>query len=859
MNPAAREGPARDIPGREAAPNARRRGREATPSARLGCRAETRDARARWGLVPGLLLASLACALLAPPGYCISAGDQPPQYAQAKSLLDAKQGPDALAKAKEGLEIAPDSVELLDIASRAAGLAGQSDEAVWYAALAVETASGGKERLAAEIQKRAAELDPLQLKSQAVMSAYGQVLLKLGQRCVAKKLYVSAVDLLTRCRGTPLAREAELELSKLYENKAAVEALLDSGLDVPIKQKKRSPAAIAKEDKKHATWENAYEIKGKCYTVITNMGLEMAEQMSSAMEQINRFYRKTFHIKEQGGDTARVKIKVFKSRAEFDKFSMEKGDPPMAPGVKGFFSSSALKVCTYDTREEGFPPSFLWSTLFHEASHQFTSLMAPSGAVPTWLNEGTASYFEGARLLSNGTIETNLVPEGRLSELKLRLAEGAPTLKDVVTYYKPGSYPGEYYPFGWGLAYFLNNYEDESSVRVYKPLYRDYMLAYKSGAQHDVLGRFVEYFVTNAKQPGITTFEDFEKRWKAWILALDDIYFGPPAKAEVLIARARKQHADKQPESAIESYKWALRKRPGDVIACFELAEVLAGEKQDDAAIYNYQRVISLSRALEDRTKPVAKGETVTAAEMIEKAKERIGKLDKGLNEGLSSADATLEASALETAQSYAEHKFPLIALRLLDQAQSAMGDSTELAQLRAKLAKSSGADPRRWRRLAISSDLAEWEAGDAWKARGSTISATSTGPSICYLREDLPEHYSFEVKVNAAALEKVSMMGLVFGAGGRSVQMMGVYPDGDVMALALKKGLTPLKRLGHVEKDRLKEVTLTVAVSKDKVEFSIDGKPAETRTYPIEDLEGQVGLVIYGGSGEFSDIKICY
>jgi hypothetical protein len=798
----------------------------------------------------------------AAPRSAALTGDLPPQFAQAKSLLEANQGAEALAKAKEGLEFAPDSVELLDLASRAAALAGENDQALWYASLALEPAGAGKDKLQAEIQKRTPDLDPQQQKNQAVMTAYAQVLLQLGQRCADKKLFVSAVELLNRCRGTPLARDAEAALAKIYDNKAAVEALLSSGLDVPIKSaKKRSTAEIAKEDKKHSTWENAYQKKGKCYTVMTDMGGEIAEQMSSAMEQINQFYRKTFHVKQQGGDTARVTIKVFKSRAEFDKFAQEKGDPAQSPGVKGFFSSSALKVCTYDTREDGFPPSFLWSTLFHEASHQFTALMAPSGAVPTWLNEGTASYFEGARLLPNGTVETNLVPEGRLSELKLHLKEGAPTLKDVVTFYQPGSYPGEYYPFGWGLAYFLNNYEDENSVRAYKPLYHEYMLAYKSGAKHDVLGRFVEYFVTKAKQPGVTTFEDFEKRWKEWILKLDEIYFGPPSTADVLIARARKERADKQPESAIESYKWALRKRPGDIVACFELGELMAELKQDDAALFNAERALELARSLDDPTKKLPGGDNLTGAEVIERARDRIAKIDKNLSEALGAADATLLASAAETAKSYSEHKFPLCALRLLDQAQAAMGPSPELGKLRVEIATKSGAETRRWRRLPISSDLAEWEAGDHWKSQGDKIAgqAGQGTLALCFWRDELPERFSFEVKVDASRLEGQSMVGLFFGAGGRSVQIVGAFPGGDVEAIVLKQGLTPLKLVGHVDKSALSGVRIGVDVSKDAVAFSIDGKPAGKQDYSPADLEGQIGLAIYNGTGDFSELKIRY
>jgi hypothetical protein len=302
-----------------------------------------------------------------------------------------------------------------------------------------------------------------------------------------------------------------------------------------------------------------------------------------------------------------------------------------------------------------------------------------------------------------------------------------------------------------------------------------------------------------------------------------------------------------------------LRKRPGDVLAYFELGDLLAAEKQDDAALFNFQKTLALARILPDPSKPVAKGETMTAAELIDRAKERIAKLDKSLSEGLTAADAALAASALETAKSYADQKFPLIALRLLDQAQTSMGISPELGKLRAEIAASSHADTLRWRRIPITSDLAGWEINDGWKAKGDAISATSKGPSFAYWSGDLPEHFRFEVTVDASTLGAKSMMGLVFGAGGPTVQMMSLYSDGDIEALALKKGLAPVKHLGHVEKDLLAAVTLMVDVSKDKVEFFIDGKSVHTRAYPPEDLEGQVGLVTFNGSGQFHDIKTGY
>ena len=136
------------------------------------------------------------------------------------------------------------------------------------------------------------------------------------------------------------------------------------------------------------------------------MPYAMGEDMSRAMEQMNVFYRSVFRYKERGGTMARCKLHVYKHRSEFDEHN---ADLDLSPSTKGFFMPGANEVHTYDPRTDPYPDTLegLWGTLFHEASHQFTRA-ALSPAVPTWLNEGTASYFEGARLLANGTVQTNL-------------------------------------------------------------------------------------------------------------------------------------------------------------------------------------------------------------------------------------------------------------------------------------------------------------------------------------------------------------------------------------------------------------------------------------------------------------------
>ncbi|MEY4070209.1 MAG: hypothetical protein RL721_823, partial [Candidatus Eisenbacteria bacterium] len=60
-------------------------------------------------------------------------------------------------------------------------------------------------------------------------------------------------------------------------------------------------------------------------------------------------------------------------------------------------------------------------TLFHEAAHQFVSLATRAAG---WLNEGLASFFEGCRILPNGTVLMNMPATHRLFPLAENMERG---------------------------------------------------------------------------------------------------------------------------------------------------------------------------------------------------------------------------------------------------------------------------------------------------------------------------------------------------------------------------------------------------------------------------------------------------
>jgi tetratricopeptide (TPR) repeat protein len=781
------------------------------------------------------------CLLLLPGGTDRAA----PLAAQARSELASGSATQALARAEEALEWAPEDALLLELASQAAEADKEPDRALCYAALALELATAPEQApLVESLKKRIGELDPLAGRDRALLGEYAAALLALGNDCAARKLWVNAVALLARTQGSSSSAAGDAALAKIYDNKKAVEALLDSGLDVPIRAKKQrtSAAKLAAEDKLHSTWENCWEIKGNCYTIKTDMPRELALQMSLAMEQMNAFYRKVFHVKEHGGgETARVVISVYKTRAEFDKYEGDRDK-----NVAGFFVPNANRVATYDPREDGRPLSELWSTLFHEASHQFTHLIS-ADLIPSWLNEGTASYFEGARLLPNASVETNLVPEERLGWLPEYFKQGKPKLEDVVKYYQPGSYEGDFYPFGWGLVYFLLNYENDKSVRVYEPLYRDYMAAYKSGGKHDVFGRFVEHFVTKAKDPAVKTFADFEARWKKWILEQHELYFGPPTVADTLIARGRKQRTDKQSEAAVESFRAALRKRPGDVVANFELGETLNAAKLADAALFHYQKCVQGVRALADPAAVPASG-TKPASAMAEESLARIGKLNKELAEKLGRAEAGFATGAAETAQAYVEKGLPLYALRFLARAEAAFGGSRALAELRARLATENRLDVRRWRRLPLDEGLAGWQGSDAYQLDGDAIAVGKEG-GFCWADDEPQIPYRLEARIEQADSKKPEIVGLMFGQNPDADSIQGVLLIGPAV---LASELT--KEGWKDDKDALigtiapkKACTLAIEVRETEVEVFVDGVSIGKHAYEAKKLTGGVGLAAQG------------
>ncbi|MFT7680072.1 MAG: tetratricopeptide (TPR) repeat protein [Planctomycetota bacterium] len=766
----------------------------------------------------------------------------------------APSSPQDLQGLESALEARPDDADLLAAAVDAAEAEGAQDKALWYALLALEASDGQSKSKSrdADLTKYLTGLGLAKSLPSVVQGEHAETLFRLAKTAESKKLYANAADFLGNCAGTQYAERAQERLTKLFSKSKAVDALLASGIDVPMATRNTlSPKALARLDAKHTEWEKAEEFKGKYYTVTTNMGHEIGGDILFALEQMNAFYRQVFRYKMRGQTMRRCAVQVYKSREEF-----EKHEPSMRgrPTTKGFFRPGQNIVVTYDQRTDGGTLESLWGTLYHEASHQFTDAVWPE-PIPTWLNEGTACYFEGAELRAGGRVAKNLVPPSRLRNLVALLSQRAVTVKEVITYFQSGSYPGNYYPVGWGLVYFCHNFEDAQSERPYLPIYREFMESYKGAGKHDIYERFVEYFVERANVEGIDTFEAFVAQFTTWIRELNKQHFGGPKQAPALLARANTQRTNGKLEAATETYRKVLDKLPGSIPAAIGLAQCLAGLDQKDGALYSWRQVVGLAHK-----KLSGDPESEQATAWIELAKAGISAVDKRLGETLSSAGIELEQNASLAADSWIGAGSPRAALHLLSSARRLLGRPSSLDDLAASIRDTSGVNISRWRQLPITKDLEDWRAAPGWKVDQQSLVCDIGGFTRCLWREDLEVPYRLSVEVNVSDASKGAFVGVTLGTGVNGGGTSFVLSTGSGQAGTLTgSGASPTVSLRAAMKLVDGRGLLEVVATAKGTRLLLDGKELmkESTLGGAKAANGLVGLIAQGRGVRFETVRL--
>ena len=190
------------------------------------------------------------------------------------------------------------------------------------------------------------------------------------------------------------------------------------------------------------------------YQVLTQSGLPMASQVNGFMNEMLRHYSRYFS-NWTFKDASRVV--VFDNLADFHAYARG-AIGATHPGLAGYChlktdasGDTFYELVTYEHDR-------LWPVLAHEGFHQFIGYEL-GDAVPVWLNEGLAQYFEnssvkGSRLIPGGLDPTRLAAAQALLRSRQMLA-----VPDLLTMERGTFYanPAITYPMSWALVHFLMN------------------------------------------------------------------------------------------------------------------------------------------------------------------------------------------------------------------------------------------------------------------------------------------------------------------------------------------------------------------------------------------------------------------
>lgn len=440
-----------------------------------------------------------------------------PELERARELEKARDWPglvDLLGQRAKRVELAPEEERLY-----ATGLeqVGRIDEAAHH----MELCATGYERLGRDNEEKAAlaalrRLDPLSARRDPFVRKVSTTLLAAAEDLLeggdAERALRIAEGLPRIARG----KEARASSELLARARAAFEK-------VELARPEKS-AEAPKTAKPLVERETAH------YRLACYLEPDVVERLGKLMDDIHAFYVRVYF----DGDAKRARSSKATIRIAPDKETMLlawQGEG----GPEGWWSPGTGEVHAYDTRGATGSLDDMLETLFHEASHQFMTLLAGGSAVPAWLNEGTSSFFEGTVAMADGRVLWPRAALRRLEALRWQIAtKKPPRLRDVIEYAGAGSYSAEYYAWGWGLVYFLQEYEDPVTLeQVYRPLYSQYRTeVIQKGAGSFEL--FESWFLGKRSPRKHPDFGSFERDWESWMLDEVAPLHGRDAKARAL-------------------------------------------------------------------------------------------------------------------------------------------------------------------------------------------------------------------------------------------------------------------------------------------------------------------------------------
>ncbi|MFT7619455.1 MAG: hypothetical protein ACI97A_003109 [Planctomycetota bacterium] len=687
------------------------------------------------------------------------------------------------------------------------------------------------------------------------IASHGKYLMREVIRLEKLQLYIAAFRLLNRVeelQGSSVeSRTIRKRLLSEGPNDIAVEDI--AGGSDPLAG--ISAAWIAKHDEEHSDWAKHAIKETEHYTIKTNAGYEVLVIAATICEQLHSMYRDFYGVPSDR-EVRKVEVKIFKTNAEFQNYAPE--------GMKtagGYFAGK--EIVTYDT---GGNRGHLWETLAHEASHQFTSLVS-RGWQPTWLNEGTATWFEGVRILSNGRVRRNLIPRysNRLASF-LRHTKGQEsfTLSEILTT-KPGlsNYTGIHYSYGWALIYFLYNFTDDKGRLAYRETLKSYLVEgfakQVESTQH--VNDFEMRVIKPAKVAGIADLKSFEKVWKSWIADLGNTSTGKTDPIDSWMTTARLCAANKKLlDVADEFVTRVLQRNPVHEEALALGAQVAWKLKNRDRAFDRYSRLLFITgESKEAKKRPE-----------IRVARKRASNLDRKRFQLKSRKKKIIEILSAHV-NAYEEGGHPRRAIQIAKRIEG-FGQSPSTKRPSEELMARHDIATSRWSVLFNERDIREWdyaEDGSPFGVEGDELIGEFDEPDVnlvvpyrvLFSRRKISGDFTFSTNLAEDPKKKCRMIGICFGIKNADDFMAMVYfPRHGVLDLAEHSGdswrLIKRVNAGYWKKGSWAPAIIEVKGGKARLQFR--GKePFKNQGLTVDQLTGRIGLLMGGGKARYRHLRL--
>lgn len=268
-------------------------------------------------------------------------------------------------------------------------------------------------------------------------------------------------------------------------------------------------------------WEQAFVFNAGRYTVRTDTAQEVAEYVGVLMDAVHFHYCARFGV--QG--TSRAGINVFRDKKEMDAFAAKRYKYSPVASCNGFFTTAdGGAICLFWQEFCGQRPE---TVLMHEGTHHFVNAVFRD-ALPIWLNEGFAVYFENSRF-DGRNLDMGRVPVGRLKQLQAQMRQDKHVGLEKLFATAQKDFGVDHYGAAWAFVFWLAHGGSTRELAVHQ----------------QALGQFVVDCRANRKDGkalvgylGRPSLAALEKEWKGWVLELDseDPYGGArppdPAKAD---------------------------------------------------------------------------------------------------------------------------------------------------------------------------------------------------------------------------------------------------------------------------------------------------------------------------------------